>query len=117
MEVLQCPPPDPAGDAAALVAATSPPVPTASTAATPARSAYQPGLCVKRIPMNHSLPLPGKDVRPPGMRNRIARGNPALYLAVTSSPRAQKTTNSNESCHMRPELRRQPETGCASENG
>src|SRR5215831_4345883 len=51
MEVLQCPPPDPAGDAAALVAATSPPVPTTSTAATPARSAYQPGLCPNEIPM------------------------------------------------------------------
>src|SRR5215510_2082921 len=56
MDALQCGPPDAAGDAAALLAATSPAVPSARTVAMPARNAYQPGLCLTRIPMLSCLP-------------------------------------------------------------
>jgi hypothetical protein len=49
MEVRQ--PPGDVGEAEALVAATSPAVPSARTPATPARTAYQAGPCVNRIPM------------------------------------------------------------------
>jgi len=53
MDVLQwsLPPADDAGDAAALAAATSPPVPIARAAATPAPSVYRARLFLSCIPM------------------------------------------------------------------
>src|SRR2546430_1947361 len=59
MDALQCGPPDVAGDAAALVAATSPPVPIARTVAAAALIVYHAYRCVNQIRMIAPLPLCG----------------------------------------------------------
>src|SRR5215467_14405782 len=99
MDALQCGPPDAAGDAAALLAATSPAVPSARTVAMPARNAYQPGLCLTRIPMLSCLPDGCQspwNAKPP---------IPEAILPLPGhgvSPLSQKTTKSNEKCHTMP---------------